>query len=239
MPKSFYIRLKERFPGLVSVARKYLRGETGRVRTSIQGQKNDFFADGAKLSGVIVDIIGDNNQIKIGAGSVLSNVTFRLRGSGHQIEFGENCRVSRGAVLWFEDHAGLLQVGSGTTMVEVHVAVTENSKVIIGEDCMFANDIDIRTGDTHSVIDAQTGERLNYAADVIISRHVWIAPHTVVLKGVNIGENSIIATGAVVIKSCEPGVIMGGNPARVIKTGVSWKRERVSKQASPQEEPSG
>ena len=85
MPKSFYIRLKERFPGLVSVARKYLRGETGRVRTSIQGQKNDFFADGAKLSGVIVDIIGDNNRIKIGAGSVLSNVTFRLRGSGHQI----------------------------------------------------------------------------------------------------------------------------------------------------------
>jgi acetyltransferase-like isoleucine patch superfamily enzyme len=132
-------------------------------------------------------------------------------------------------MIWFEDHDGVLQVGSGTTMVEIHIAVTENSKVIIGEDCMFANDIDIRTGDSHSVIDTQTGERLNYAGDVVISRHVWIAPHTVILKGVNIGENSIIATGAVVTKSCEAGVIMGGNPAKAIKTGVSWKRERVAR----------
>ena len=229
MFKSFSISLKQRFPGLASLARKLLRGESGQVRKTIRGQGNVFQADGASLSGVHVDIIGDNNQIKIGSGSTLTNVHFRLRGSGHQVEFGENCRVSRGAVLWFEDHEGVLQVGSGTSMVEVHVAVTENSSVRIGEDCMLANDIDIRTGDSHSVIDTQTGERLNFAGDIVIGRHVWIAPHTVVLKGVNIGENSIIATGAVVTKSCEPGVIVGGNPARVIKTGVSWKRERVSR----------
>jgi acetyltransferase-like isoleucine patch superfamily enzyme len=229
MFKSFSISLKQRFPGLASLARKLLRGETGQVRKTIRGQGNVFQADGASLSGVHVDIIGDDNRIKIGSGSILTNVHFRLRGSGHQIEFGENCRVSRGAVLWFEDHDGVLQVGSGTSMVEVHVAVTENSSVRIGEDCMLANDIDIRTGDSHSVIDTQTGERLNFAGDIVIGRHVWIAPHTVVLKGVNIGENSIIATGAVVTKSCEPGVIVGGNPARVIKTGVSWKRERVSR----------
>jgi acetyltransferase-like isoleucine patch superfamily enzyme len=229
MFKSFSISLKQRFPGLASLARKLLRGETGQVRKTVRGQGNVFQADGASLSGVHVDIIGDDNRIKIGSGSILTNVHFRLRGSGHQIEFGENCRVSRGAVLWFEDHDGVLQVGSGTSMVEVHVAVTEDSSVRIGEDCMLANDIDIRTGDSHSVIDTQTGERLNFAGDVVIGRHVWIAPHTVVLKGVNIGENSIIATGAVVTKSCEPGVIVGGNPARVIKTGVSWKRERVSR----------
>ena len=228
MPKSFYTRIEEAFPGPVAFARKLLLGESGKVQKTIEGQENVFMAEGAKLSGVKLDIIGDNNRITIGPGCVLSNVYFRIRGSGHRIEFGENCRISRGAVLWFEDRDGILQVGSGTTMVEVPIAVTENSKVIIGEDCMFANDIDIRTGDSHSVIDTQTGERLNFAGDVIISRHVWIAPHTVVLKGVTIGENSIIATGAVVTKSCEAGVIMGGNPAKIIKSGVSWKRERVS-----------
>jgi len=227
MPRSMYASLKERFPGLASFARRLLRGESGNVRKTIRGQENILRFDGATLSSVHMDIIGDNNRIEIGRGSVLSNVHFRIRGSGHKIEFGENCRVSRGAVLWFEDHNGLLQVGAGTTMVDVHIAVTENSRVVIGEDCMFANDIDIRTGDSHSVIDMQTGERLNQAGDVLIGQHVWIAPHTIVLKGVNIGENSIIATGAVVTKSCEPGVIMGGNPAKVIKTGVSWKRERL------------
>lgn len=233
MPRSLYASLKERFPGLVSFARRLLRGETGSIRKTIRGNENILRYAGATLSGVHMDIIGDHNLIEIGRGSVLSNVHFRIRGSGHKIEFGENCRVSRAAVLWLEDQDGLLQVGAGTTMVDVHIAVTENSRVMIGEDCMFANDIDIRTGDSHSVIDLQTGERLNHAGDVIVNRHVWIAPHTVVLKGVNIGENSIIATGAVVTKSCEAGVIMAGNPARVIKTGVSWKRERVSKQASP------
>ncbi|MGD0752560.1 MAG: acyltransferase [Anaerolineales bacterium] len=223
------MRLNDFFSRVSRFVQKLLHGGTYRIEKTIRGQGNVFDAKGASLSEVRVDIIGVNNRIVVGPGCMLSNVYFRIRGSGHRIEFGSNCRVSRGAVLWFEDREGVLQVGSGTTMVEVHIAVTENSRVIIGEDCMFANDIDIRTGDSHSVINAQTGERLNFAGNVVISRHVWIAPHTVILKGVAIGENSIIATGAVVTKSCDPGVIMGGNPAKVIKTGVSWKRERVTR----------
>ena len=223
------MRLKDFFSGGSRHVGRLLHRGTYRIEKTIRGQGNVFDAEGASLSEVRLDIIGDNNRITIGQGCVLSNVHFRIRGSGHRIEFGANCRVSRGAVLWFEDQDGILQVGFGTTMVEVHIAVTENSKVIIGEDCMLANDIDIRTGDSHSVIDTQSGERLNFAGDVIIGRHVWIAPHTVVLKSVTIGENSIIATGTVVTRSCEAGVIIGGNPAKVIKSGVSWKRERVSR----------
>jgi acetyltransferase-like isoleucine patch superfamily enzyme len=223
------MRLNDFFSKVSRYVRRLLHGGTSQIEKTIRGQGNVFEAEGASLSEVRVDIIGDNNRIKIGPGCVLSNVYFRIRGSEHQIEFGEKCRISRGAVLWFEDHEGVLRVGSDTSMVEVHIAVTEKSKVIIGGDCMFANDIDIRTGDSHSVIDIQTGQRLNFAGDVVISRHVWIAPHTVILKGVTIGENSIIATGAVVTKSCEAGVIMGGNPAKAIKTGVSWKRERLAR----------
>ena len=146
------------------------------------------------------------------------------------IFFGKNCRMIRGGSIWFEDCDGVLQVGQNTTMVEASIAVTEpGSKIVIGDECMFANDIDIRTGDSHSIIDADTGERLNYAKDVIIGNHVWIASHVIVLKGVTIGENTIVATGSVVTKPCEAGVIVAGNPAGVIKTGVSWKRERLPK----------
>jgi acetyltransferase-like isoleucine patch superfamily enzyme len=215
---------------LLNISRGALLGEWNGTRRSIRGSGNLFRAEGASFSNLALDIIGDNNVIVIGEGSRLNNVTFHVRGNGHQIEFGPNCRVSRSGNFWFEDEGGSLQVGNNTTMVDVHIAVTEqNSRVTIGEDCMLANDIDIRTGDSHSVIDSQTGERLNYAADVVINRHVWVAPHVVILKGVTIGENSIIATGAVVTKSCEPGVILGGNPAVVIRTGVSWKRERLQK----------
>jgi acetyltransferase-like isoleucine patch superfamily enzyme len=215
---------------LIRISRQLLLGEHNGLRCSIQGKDFVFQKEGVKFSNVELDVVGDNNQLIIGPGSELWNVYFRLRGSDQRIEFGENCRISRGGKLWFEDDNCSLVVGSNTTMVEVHIAVTENgSMVTIGEDCMFANDIDLRTGDSHSVIDVNTGERLNFPGNIHIGRHVWIAPHTVILKGVSLGENTIVATGSVVTKSFEAGVIIGGNPARIIKTGVSWTRDRISK----------
>ncbi len=197
------------------------------VRRSIRGRGNLFQAEGTTLTNVELDIIGNDNRIILGQGGIFHNVRFRLRGDGHYIEFGPNCRITRGAILWFEDDHCTLQVGQGTSMVEVHIAVTEpGSKVLIGEDCMFANDIDIRSGDSHSIVDAASGERLNFAEDVVIGNHVWIAPHVVVLKGVQIGDHSVVATGSIVTKSCPPNSLIAGNPARVVRTGISWKRER-------------
>jgi acetyltransferase-like isoleucine patch superfamily enzyme len=213
---------------LISFARWLILGERGGVRRSIQGKGNVFQAEGAVFNNLELDIVGNDNTIVIGPGSRFNNVRFHVRGSGHRVKFGPTCKVSRGGVFWFEDEKCTLQVGQNTSMVEVHIAVTEpGSRVIIGTDCMFANDIDIRTGDSHSVIELDTGKRLNHAADVLIADHVWIAPHVVVLKGVQIGENSVVATGSVVTKSFGSGVIIGGNPASAIKSGISWKRERL------------
>lgn len=213
---------------LIKLIRWVALGERGGVCRSVRGENNVFQAAGASFNNVELDIIGSDNTIVIGPGSRFNNVRFHIRGNGHRIEFGPNCRISRGGVIWFEDSGGMLQVGQNTSMVDVQIAVTEpGSRVVIGEDCMFANDIDIRTGDSHSIIDPASGKRLNYAADVVIEDHVWIAPHAVILKGVHIGRDSVVATGAVVTKSCGSGVIVGGNPAAVIKSGISWKRERL------------
>jgi acetyltransferase-like isoleucine patch superfamily enzyme len=50
-----------------------------------------------------------------------------------------------------------------------------------------------------------------------IKKNVWIGAGALVLPGVTIGENSVIAGGAVVTKDVEPNVVVGGNPAKVLK----------------------
>jgi acetyltransferase-like isoleucine patch superfamily enzyme len=231
MLRSIFNSLEMHFPRLGRFTRRVLRGErVSGLREFIRGQGNSIQAEGARFVGAELDIIGDRNQILVGEGSVLYHLKIRIRGSDQRIELGGNCRIARGGLFWMEDDHCLLMIGANTTMVEASIAVTEpGSKVVIGEECMLADDIDIRAGDSHSVVDAATGDRINFAEDIIIGRHVWIAAHTVILKGVTIGADSVVASGAIVTRSCEPGSILAGNPAKVIRSGISWQRDRILK----------
>jgi acetyltransferase-like isoleucine patch superfamily enzyme len=53
---------------------------------------------------------------------------------------------------------------------------------------------------------------------IVIGRNVWIAAGAIVVGGVTIGEDSVVAAGSVVTKDVPPNVLVAGNPARVIRT---------------------
>ena len=53
---------------------------------------------------------------------------------------------------------------------------------------------------------------------VKIADNVWIGMNAIILKGVTIGENSVVAAGAVVTKSVPANTVVAGNPAVVVKT---------------------
>jgi acetyltransferase-like isoleucine patch superfamily enzyme len=198
------------------------------VRWHVRGKNNQVLRRGALLKNVRFDIRGSDNRIEIAPGAELRNVTFRLCGDNHSIKLGAGCRINRSGMIWFEDERGSLDIGQGTTIEEAHIAVTEpGSRIQIGADCLLAYDIDIRCGDSHSLLESASGRRINPAEDVSIGDHVWIAAHARILKGVRIAADSVVATGAVVVQPCEtPGVVLGGNPAKVIRQGIIWSRER-------------
>ena len=54
------------------------------------------------------------------------------------------------------------------------------------------------------------------AEPIVVGRDCWIAARAIVLPGVRIGDGSVIAAGAVVNRTCEPGSILAGVPAKVI-----------------------
>lgn len=63
------------------------------------------------------------------------------------------------------------------------------------------------------------------AKPVVIERNVWIAAGSIILGGVRIGENSVVAAGSVVTRDVPPNSLVAGNPARVVR-GVSGEADR-------------
>lgn len=173
-------------------------------------------------------IRGDNNKIIIMDKCILKNVKFIIKGNDNEIIIKSGVRFNRGGNIWVEDNKCYLEIGENTTFEDTHLAITEdNSKMIIGKNCMFAYDIDIRTGDSHSILDINNN-RINRASNITINDNVWIAAHSIILKGTNIPKGCVIATGSVVTKSfLQESSIIAGNPAKVVKKDILWMRDRV------------
>ncbi|AXE04732.1 maltose O-acetyltransferase [Salmonella enterica subsp. houtenae] len=86
----------------------------------------------------------------------------------------------------------------------------------IGDNCMLAPGVHIYTA-THPLdaIERNSGKELG--KPVTIGNNVWIGGRAVINPGVTIGDNAVVASGAVVIKNVPSDVVVGGNPARIIK----------------------
>lgn len=97
----------------------------------------------------------------------------------------------------------------------------ENQHITVGNDCLFSWGINIHTSDHHPI--TMNGEQINRPRSVTIEDHVWICSNAMLLKGSKISKNSVVRCSAVVTKPFnESNVIIAGNPAKVVKTGIDW-----------------
>jgi acetyltransferase-like isoleucine patch superfamily enzyme len=65
-------------------------------------------------------------------------------------------------------------------------------------------------------------------APVKIGAHVWIGFNSIILKGVTIGDRSVVAAGSVVTKDIPADVLVAGNPARVIRSLVAAEQSALA-----------
>lgn len=183
-------------------------------------------SSGTTLRNVSLAVTGTENEVLFAPGVRLANVDIEVSGSGNRLVLEANVAIKDGGLLTVRGQHCSLEVGAGSTFEQVRLNVGENEHSLrIGSDCMFAYDVEVRTTDGHSVVDAATGERINGARSVRIGDHVWVAAHTLILKGVSVGSGSIIAAGAVVSRSIGQNCVVGGNPATVLRENVSWDRK--------------
>ncbi|MED4227686.1 maltose acetyltransferase domain-containing protein [Neobacillus cucumis] len=90
------------------------------------------------------------------------------------------------------------------------------SEIRIGVNCLIAPGVHIYTA-THPVSTKERISGAEYGKPVNIGDNVWIGGRAVINPGVTIGNNVVIASGAVVTKDVPNNVVIGGNPARIIK----------------------
>lgn len=170
---------------------------------------------------------GKGNIITIGGKGRLRNCTIYISGNNNVLRIGGGHTIIANTTFWLQGDNCIIDIGEDFTMEGGEISVTENGKICIGHDCMFSFGIDIRNGDSHSILDLQ-GNRVNKAKDIIIKDHVWLGANVTVLKGVHIESHSIIGTRSVVSKTCQTDhSIYAGIPARFIKSGIDWNRKLI------------
>ena len=121
----------------------------------------------------------------------------------------ENILLYPGSRLSAEQ-GGKLTIGKGTYLNR-GAEVIAWERVEIGRDCMIGWDALIMDTDLHPV-----GDRPLRNAPVVLHDNVWIGCRAIVLKGVTIGEGSIVSAGSIVTKDVPAYTVVGGQPARVL-----------------------
>lgn len=171
-------------------------------------------------------LLSEGNTIEVGELSRLWNVSFHILANHSRVIIGKNCTLSN-LVIWMEDENNLVIIGDNTYIGGAHLAVTGSGKTLeIGSNCLFSDGITVRTGDSHAIIDAYSGKKINPEASIRIDQHVWVGQNVTILKGLTIQKDCVIGSCSVVTKDIPSGSIVAGNPAKVVKSGISWSTNR-------------
>ncbi|WP_300735926.1 DapH/DapD/GlmU-related protein [uncultured Alistipes sp.] len=109
---------------------------------------------------------------------------------GKNITFGENVFVN--ACCHFQDHGG----------------------VTIGDGCQIGHNVVFATLNHGLRPEARSH---TWPAPIVLGRNVWVGSNATILQGVTIGDNAVVAAGAVVTKDVAANTVVGGVPARIIR----------------------
>lgn len=172
-----------------------------------------------------------NNRLTIGAGSHFEGACHIVfTGSGSSVQIGANNWV--GGEMQLSVNAGSsLQTGRNCTFESLH-AVLHEGRIRIGNDCMFSVNVNLRQTDGHPIFDAATGQRINFPRDIQIGNHVWVGYEAYLLAGCTIGDDCIVGARSVTSGCFPDGVILAGSPARVVRTGITWRKDELHRSPS-------
>jgi acetyltransferase-like isoleucine patch superfamily enzyme len=144
-------------------------------------------------------------------------------GRGLELHLGRRGRVDFGRFVWIGDgtkircHEGVVEIGAKTVLGQ-ECTISAYRRVRIGEECVIADRAMFIDFD-HGVVEVERPIRKQgiYMREVEVGSNVWIGYGACILRGVRVGDNSIVGTNSVVTKDVPANAVVAGIPARVIR----------------------
>lgn len=172
-----------------------------------------------------IEIKGTNNRVVIASGTKLYNLQIVIHGNDNVLSIGKNCDID-GFMEMFGNGNEII-IGSRTQISEnVRLVAHGGTRIRIGERCVIADLTDIRTTDSHSILNAE-GDRINPDESIEIGDRVWLTREVMVLKGADIGSDVVIGPRSIITKKIPPNTLAIGIPAKVVRTNITWVVESI------------
>jgi acetyltransferase-like isoleucine patch superfamily enzyme len=142
---------------------------------------------------------------------------------GVKLELGRGATLRVGRWAWIGHgckirvHEGEVSIGA-KTVIGQECTISAFQHVAIGRECILADRVMLIDFD-HGVTEVERPIRLQgiYKRDVDVGHNVWIGYGACILRGVSIGDNSIVGTSSVVTRDFPANAVLAGAPARLIR----------------------
>jgi acetyltransferase-like isoleucine patch superfamily enzyme len=153
-------------------------------------------------------------------------------GRGLQLQIAKGAEIRFGRLSWIGDgtkirvHEGVVEIGAKTVFGQ-ECTISAYKRVRIGEQCVVADRAMFIDFD-HGVVEVERPIRQQgiYKRECIVGSNVWVGYGACVLRGVRVGDNSIVGTNSVVTKDVPANTVVGGVPARTIRMRETPKQLR-------------
>ena len=194
------------------------------------------FADEASVLNIGVEgLVGEqcsivsekHSELVMGTECVVGNHTSMDSSENSSMTLGDRVHVDSRNIMGASER-GVLFLGEKTTIGENGwFSATAGGEIHLGNDNMLSLFIKMAVGN-HELLDQKTGKLLTNRAAIHTEDHVWIGIGSTLLPGTHLGESSVVGASSVVTKAFPPHCTIAGNPARVLREGISWQREAMN-----------
>lgn len=157
-------------------------------------------------------------------GNSIFNLPTICNGAG-KVVFGNNFMSGYSLAPHFHGFHNLLQARYVDSLLEIgnnvkfsnDITLIAARKICIGDNCLIGDRVTIMDHDGHGVEPDKRTSSIGECSSVFIGKNVWIGSGALILRGVHIGDNAIVAAQSIVVKNVEANTIVAGNPARFVK----------------------